>query len=340
MAGLVKVLAMAGAAGIGWLLLSEGEANAKSGGRTNEERAADRILDAAERTRIGSERAEQIRFQLVQTLRQNDPNLMLALAGVLERTYGVPRTAQNLRAHANHVASSRSGGARYTRPKPGEPGGAPASSLPGADKVPPPDVITRMAEVVATSDPDKLRALADELDRRGFKTQAADLRATAVIIDRERQRLAGAITSPGQPTASRPAAPSAITPPPPMVPAVPGVPVTPAPSAAAAVDPRQMLAAKTALMLTNSSKGNEDKELVRLFQVQEQDAGRYMGSLDGLYGPKTALPLLHYGIVPPKPFYWPKKATEQAKQDYRRALLQMAQRDPPRADEWTAAARV
>ena len=71
------------------------------------------------------------------------------------------------------------------KPKPGEPGGLPASALPDADKKVPPQITASMVRALETGDPVKIRATADVLEKSGYKTQAADLRAGAVVLERE-----------------------------------------------------------------------------------------------------------------------------------------------------------
>ncbi len=94
------------------------------------------------------------------------------------------------------------------------------------------------------------------------------------------------------------------------------------------------LAARFAQHVFNVAPGDEDRELVEMFQ-------RAHGLNDtGSYGPGTALALVPYGIVPAKPFYWPRKGLMRAKAQYRVTLLEQSKRDPQRADEWAAAANV
>src|SRR5262249_47343398 len=100
------------------------------------------------------------------------------------------------------------------------------------------------------------------------------------------------------------------------------------------VDPRRALAARTASMLFHSKDqiGTEDRELVRKFQETENVKAT------GMYGPSTALALIKYGLVPPKPFYWSKQGAKRAKHNYRTILLAKAAADPQRSDEWAVAA--
>jgi hypothetical protein len=93
-------------------------------------------------------------------------------------------------------------------------------------------------------------------------------------------------------------------------------------------------AAKLAAHLFNVTPGDEDRELVSEFQ-------RSNGLNDtGVYGPGTATAFVPFGIVPPKPFFWPRKGFNHAKAAYKLTLLEQSKRDPQRSDEWAAAANV
>lgn len=74
------------------------------------------------------------------------------------------------------------------KPKPGEPGGPPASSLPGAEQVVPPEITSTMVKSLESGDPARIRATADILEKSGYKAQAADLRAGAVLIEKENSK--------------------------------------------------------------------------------------------------------------------------------------------------------
>ena len=71
------------------------------------------------------------------------------------------------------------------KPKPGEPGGLPASALPDAEKRVPAQITASMVRALETGDPTRIRATADVLEKSGYKTQAADLRGGAVVLERE-----------------------------------------------------------------------------------------------------------------------------------------------------------
>jgi hypothetical protein len=98
--------------------------------------------------------------------------------------------------------------------------------------------------------------------------------------------------------------------------------------------------------LKTAKKGtaSEPKAQVREFQLVER-----LAKADGSYGSETALALAdRYRIVPPKPFYWGKSKKEGGtyqtlvddKNAYSAHLLNLATKDPQRADEWRSAAKV
>jgi hypothetical protein len=75
------------------------------------------------------------------------------------------------------------------KPKAGEPGGTPASALPGAGQQVPVQVAAIMIEAMKTGNPAVIRKTADELEKGGYLAQAADLRAGAVIIEQEQAKV-------------------------------------------------------------------------------------------------------------------------------------------------------
>ena len=88
-------------------------------------------------------------------------------------------------------------------------------------------------------------------------------------------------------------------------------------------------------MLANAKRYKEDRTMVRNFQKAEGLKD------DGLYGPKTALEIADYGVVPPNPYYWPKSNWVQAKKDYQAGLRDAGSRFPElRAEFETAAQKV
>lgn len=246
-----------------------------------------------------------------------------------------------------------------------------AKPKPGANSTPPPELLQKIAAAFQAADPANLRAVADEVERAGFKAQADDLRAFASKIETEIRNTPVPAKPPS--TASFPDPPAAVpTPAPAPVPAVtpaaaeaaepapsggsvftlPEIVITPGPDfepqrGGITADDR-MLAGRVALNLRNVHKGREDKALIQRFQAREQELnhgpGGSFGStpsiVDGMYGPKLALVLArHYAIVPPKPLYWGNNWL-QDKKNYRAELARFAAVDPQRADEWIAAGKV
>ena len=83
------------------------------------------------------------------------------------------------------------------------------------------------------------------------------------------------------------------------------------------------------------------KALVTAYQQQEKKRGFYVGNIDGLFGPKSALTLAKdHGIVPPHPLYWPKKDAAAAKRSYKASLAPYVAADSQRAEEWAQAMNV
>jgi hypothetical protein len=245
-----------------------------------------------------------------------------------------------------------SGSSASAKPANGKP--APKS---GADVVPPPDLLAKINAAFLAADPGVIRKVADEAEAAGFKAQADDLRAFAKKIEE-------AIKATPQPDKT----PTVATMPPARdpgpVPAVtptqaqaqgeketvlPEVLIVASPTGTGNTQQAKLLAGKTALMLRNASKGSEDQGLVSAFQAQELELNHAPGGqwgstpskVDGMYGAKLAVVLAkHYGIVPPKPLYWPKGSWLQVKKDYRAEMARFAANDAPRQDEWLAAGRV
>jgi hypothetical protein len=117
-------------------------------------------------------------------------------------------------------------------------------------------------------------------------------------------------------------------------------PMSPLPGLLAPAVPHEVvpadraMAARIAHHLFTSTPDTYDRDLVQDFQRAEGL------NATGAYGPATALALVPYGLVPPKPFYWPRKGLLHAKTAYRVTLLAQSKRDAQRADEWSAASNV
>jgi hypothetical protein len=166
----------------------------------------------------------------------------------------------------------------------------------------------RMARAVLTQDPAQIEAMATELRRRGWTTEADRLTALAAEL-RARQR--------GEPIPD-------VT--------IPGGESPEAPDQALAFKVRT---AQTLMdYLKTTRKYKEDKTRVKAFQA--------LADLkqDGLYGAKSALAAAAIGVIPVKPFYWAKGTQAEDKNAYRSQLTQYAMNDPNRAAKWQEAAAV
>lgn len=81
---------------------------------------------------------------------------------------------------------------------------------------------------------------------------------------------------------------------------------------------QQKLAEALAAHIETTTRGSENKQLVRRFQEGEGGAA---GNIDGLYGPKTAKALGKYVVPPPTPLYWPRSVPlAQSKADWQKYL--------------------
>jgi murein L,D-transpeptidase YcbB/YkuD len=212
------------------------------------------------------------------------------------------------------------------------------------------DFQLRIAEALSRGDVNALMGIANEMQAAGLVTEAESLRASALTLQSLgalAKPAGGAATSPGLPAvpvgapvvAPTPAIPSPPVAPPPAIVlppvVVPSATPLPAGSSVTAEQQRRFGVAQSAAMnLRNTSRYHEDKNLVKAFQAQEGL------KTDGLYGPKSALAIADYGIVPPRPRYWTSKTMKADKAEYAKALLVYAQNDPSRAADWTAASKV
>lgn len=231
----------------------------------------------------------------------------------------------------------------------------PGGSMPARGPNDPPESLVKDIDAARQSgDPLQLRAVAAKLQAAGYTQAAKDVLTLAAEIERalasgvkvdpvKVQEKIPALAvpsivpnftskSPGQPI-RREVAPVVVE----TTARIPEVRIV-APSvnipSSAGADPGQDMAARLALHLSATRAGRENK--VQIAEYQRSNALKP----DGLYGPKTALTLADYGIVPPKPFYWPSATAPAAKRDYRAALLRLANADQARFDEWSAAGKV
>lgn len=225
---------------------------------------------------------------------------------------------------------------------------ATAPRLPG--KASPLDFQGRIADALSRGDADALLRIASDMQAAGLIAEAEALRVSATNL-----RALGAMVTPATPgkPPSSPGlpsiAPSTAIPNPPapfpslgfptnvqMPPLVmpSAIPLPAGSNMSAADELRLAVAQGMAMNLRNTSRYQEDKQLVKAFQAQEKLV------VDGLYGPKSALALARHGIVPPRPRYWTTKTMKTDKVDYAAAMLRFALVDPARAADWTAASKV
>lgn len=99
------------------------------------------------------------------------------------------------------------------------------------------------------------------------------------------------------------------------------------------IEPRMALAARLAHNLATSGPGDEDRNLVQLFQMQEglKPSGMYNASTAACLGER-------YGIVPSKPRYWTETATRKSKRHYAQKMRELGSKDMQRKEEWEQAA--
>jgi hypothetical protein len=252
--------------------------------------------------------------------------------------------------------------------EPAKPEGKPGD-MPTGSTIPPVAIITRIANVMATGDPDQMDKLATQLQSEGWPAQATDLRAAAAKLRGLKDVLAKA----GNPQQQNPnvATGGAAIPPdvlaavnatiakgdvgalqvladslraryPTLADKITSI-ITQLKAKPAQLPPNaagKTLAAKVALNVHTTKAGQEDKPLMKTFQTNEK-----LKKVDGLWGSETALAVAKYGIVPDKPRHWGTSAggynsVLADKQSYRTALLAIAKTDPVRAEEWAAAAKV
>lgn len=187
-------------------------------------------------------------------------------------------------------------------------------------------VVKAVAAAIKSGDPTVMRSVAGTLRTEGFAPQAASLEDAA-------SELANAISSTPAAKAGKAQA------------AVKGRGgVNPAPRADSTSARRQAgaLAQLLSSMTLAEARGSTSVQAaVKDFQLLEKQRGHYIGNIDGLYGPKTALTLAaDHGIVPPHPVYWPKKDPKAAKAAYQANLARFASADPQRREEWNQASHV
>jgi hypothetical protein len=208
----------------------------------------------------------------------------------------------------------------------------------------------RIADALSRGDAAALLVIANDMQAAGLIAEAEALRVSALNLQALGALLPPAVpgkppSSPGQPAI----VPSAAVPNPPaqFPPVLPGtnvvlppvvmpstVPLPAGESISAEQQKRLAVAQAAAMNLRNTSRYQESKTLIKTFQAQEGLV------IDGLYGPKSALAMARYGVVPPRPRYWSSKTMKADKVSYSAAMLGYAATDPTRAADWTAASKV
>jgi len=196
----------------------------------------------------------------------------------------------------------------------------------GAGAAVPERVVKAVAAAVKSGDPTVMRSVAGTLRGEGFAAQATSLEDAA-------SELQNAITST---PAAKPGKAQA--------PVSGRGKVNPAPRADSTSARRQAGALAqllSSMTLAEARSSSAVQAAVKDYQLLEKQRGHYVGNLDGLYGPKTALTLASdHGIVPPHPLLWPKKDPKGSKAVYQAQLARFAAADPQRREEWNQAAHV
>lgn len=178
-----------------------------------------------------------------------------------------------------------------------------------------PELIEEMAQAVLSQNPDRIDAVAVKLEKAGFASEATRLRVLAAELRKQQGK-------PAKPPTDKFGIPMEI----------PTVKKVPAADAAMAI--RVKAATDLKMHLASTRRYKEDRKKVAAFQALMQL------NQDRLYGPGTALASAGLGVIPVKPFYWPKKDTQASKKNYRTKILAYGQADPARYEQWAEAAQV
>jgi hypothetical protein len=190
----------------------------------------------------------------------------------------------------------------------------------------PPSIVASVAAAIKSGDPAVMRSVAGTVRAQGYDAQATSLEGAATELEAAINQTPHA--KPGK-----------------AAPAVKGPgKVNPAPRADSTAARKQagQLAQLLSSMTLGEARGSAAvKAAVSDFQRLEAQRKFYVGNIDGLYGPKSALVLAQdHGIVPPHPLYWPKKDPKGAKTVYQTQLARFASADPQRREEWQQAMHV
>ena len=189
----------------------------------------------------------------------------------------------------------------------------------------------RMAAAIATNNYTAIMNEAAKLRSEGHTDAANALQAAAAEMATRgpggpaMQAAQNYGRSPGQPTGTPAPIPSTI----PVV----TVPVTTTQPTDPGFGERKARAERFGLYISTAAKLNADPQ-VKAFQLQEGL------TVDGLYGPKTAVALASYGVIPRKPLYWSRNNWGEQKTAYQATMLDYARKDPARAQQWIEAGNV
>lgn len=187
-------------------------------------------------------------------------------------------------------------------------------------------VVAAVAAAIKSGDPSVMRSVAATVRAQGYDAQATSLEGAATELEAAIRQT---------PVARAGSA----------APAVKGRgQVNPAPradSSSARKQAGQLAQLLSSMTLAEARSSAAVKAAVKDFQLLEQQRKFYVGNIDGLYGPKSALILAQdHGIVPPHPLFWPKKDPKGAKAVYQTQLARFASADPQRREEWNQAMHV
>jgi hypothetical protein len=255
-----------------------------------------------------------------------DPAQMRAAANKIRPYF--PSQATSLDDMATQLENAHKAQPTQPAPAPAQPSQpAPAPAQPAGMTMEEATAIVSTA--IATGDPTAIRAAADKI-RPYYPLQAETLDATAAQIEAARAA--------NQPQPSQPS----------PTPAKPNTPHDEGPEQP--WQKRDTTNASTkdfvgglVLKLRSAKKGtaSEPRADVQKFQTAER-----LARTDGSYGSETGIAIAdRYGLVPPKPLYWGKKGGDYQtlvndKKAWSAHMLNLAQQDPQRADEWRSAAKV
>jgi len=190
----------------------------------------------------------------------------------------------------------------------------------------PASVVASVAAAIKSGDPTVMRSVAATVRGDGFDAQATSLEGAATELEAAINQTPHARPGKAAPPVKGPGG------------------VNPAPAADSAAARRQagqLAQLLSGMTLAEARASAAVKAAVTDFQLLERNRKFYVGNIDGLYGPKTALVLAQdHGIVPPHPVMWPKKDPKGAKSVYQAQLARFAAADPQRREEWEQAMHV